>query len=356
LFYGLAGTLMLSNAVAVCAIFMAPDIARIVDGHSDRMISAYEERITQLRIEVDRLHSRSFAQAGDINLQLQDLAQQQETLAEQHNLVRVLVDRASDLGIESAALPTDDLAITVSSLYSPATGNPDIAATAASLDLMMVETRAAMTSISEVAADKTDTIVAELEQLGLPADLPDGTLIGMGGPLLPPVDDAAAADMVTDANGVLAALIRYQAARDLIETAPVHMPIAGQFRQSSVFGNRRDPFSGSRAFHAGLDFAAPTGTLILSAGGGRVSFAGTRSGYGKTVEITHDSGLVTRYAHMSAILATAGQEIAPGTPIGKVGSTGRSTGPHLHFEVRKADGPIDPKQFIDAGKRLQQII
>nr|WP_248306210.1 M23 family metallopeptidase [Devosia oryzisoli] len=134
------------------------------------------------------------------------------------------------------------------------------------------------------------------------------------------------------------------------------MPIAGTYRQSSIFGNRRDPFTGRRAFHAGLDFAASTGTTVSSAGDGVVSYVGTRSGYGKVVEVRHANGLMTRYGHLSAQLAHVGQVVQTGTPIARVGSTGRSTGPHLHFEIRRSDSAIDPKPFLEAGKRLVALL
>ena len=96
--------LLAGNGLLATAFLLSPDIARLLNGQNEQVIEAYENRIAQLRVEVDRLHSRSYAQAGDINLQLQELAQQQEVLLEQHQLVRVLVDKAGELGIEAAAL------------------------------------------------------------------------------------------------------------------------------------------------------------------------------------------------------------------------------------------------------------
>ncbi|MET3925269.1 M23 family metallopeptidase [Devosia sp. 2618] len=356
LFYGMFAVLLSGNALLGTALLLSPDIARLMNGQSTQIVEAYEDRIAQLRVEVDRLHSRSYAQTGDINLQLQELAQQQEVLTEQHQLVRVLVDKAGALGIEASAPPHDFSADTA---YAPAmtsSGNPDISATANAVTRMMNETQYAMTSIAETATVRTDSIVSELSGLGIRVNLPSG-LNGMGGPLLPAIEGGdAASPVVDDANAVMAALLRYKVARESIDGAPIHMPISGNFRQSSGFGNRTDPFSGGRAFHAGLDFAAPSGTTVLSAGKGVVSFVGTRSGYGNVVEVTHDNGLITRYAHLSGFLSEKGQSVNTGTPIAKVGSTGRSTGPHLHFEVRKADNAINPKTFLEAGKRLLAIL
>ena len=116
---------------------------------------------------------------------------------------------------------------------------------------------------------------------------------------------------------------------------------------SSGFGYRRDPFTGGGAMHAGLDFKGPRGAPIHSAAQGRVTYVGWKAGYGKTVEISHGNGLMTRYAHMSKFAATEGQDVAAGDVIGAIGSTGRSTGPHLHFEVRINNRAVNPRPFLE---------
>jgi len=357
LFYAMFTLLLGGNGLLGTAFLLSPDIARLLNGQTEQVVEAYEDRIAQLRVEVDRLQSRSYAQAGDINLQLQELSQQQEVLIEQHQLVRALVDKADELGIEAATLsqPAEPVAPLAATPVATSTGNPDIGDTAAAVTRMMDETQFAMTSIAATAIARTDSIVGELADLGIAVEMPDAE-DGVGGPLLPALEGGDTAPMVDDANAVMDALLRYKAARDSIDGAPVHMPISGNFRRSSGFGNRTDPFTGSRAFHAGLDFAAVTGTTVLSAGGGTVTFVGTSSGYGQMVEVTHDDGLVTRYGHLSAFLSHEGQRVHTGTPIAKVGSTGRSTGPHLHFEVRKGDSAINPKAFLDAGTRLRALL
>jgi murein DD-endopeptidase MepM/ murein hydrolase activator NlpD len=121
---------------------------------------------------------------------------------------------------------------------------------------------------------------------------------------------------------------------------------------SSGFGYRSDPFNGSGAFHAGLDFRGPVGAPIYAAAKGKVSFAGVRNGYGNCVEIDHGNGLMTRYAHMSAFRTRVGQTVDAGDVIGAIGSTGRSTGPHLHFEVRVHDRPVNPRPFLEAAPHV----
>jgi len=125
------------------------------------------------------------------------------------------------------------------------------------------------------------------------------------------------------------------------------LPANLQF-MSSGFGFRSDPFTGRGAFHPGLDFRGPIGAPIYAAAKGVISFAGQKSGYGNCIEVTHADGIITRYAHMSAFRAHLGQQVSPGQTIGAIGSTGRSTGPHLHFEVRVNDRPINPRPFLEA--------
>ncbi|MFN2099309.1 M23 family metallopeptidase [Altererythrobacter sp. MF3-039] len=117
---------------------------------------------------------------------------------------------------------------------------------------------------------------------------------------------------------------------------------------SSGFGYRRDPFTRRAAMHRGLDFKGPRGTPIVAAAKGTVTFAGWRSGYGKVVEISHGNGIVTRYAHMSKFNAQRGQVVEAGDQIGALGSTGRSTGPHLHFELRINNRAVNPRPFLES--------
>lgn len=121
---------------------------------------------------------------------------------------------------------------------------------------------------------------------------------------------------------------------------------------SSGFGYRSDPFTGAAAFHAGLDFRGPIGAPVHAAARGRVSFSGVKQGYGLCIEIEHGNGLMTRYAHLSRFVARAGQEVDAGAVIGAIGNTGRSTGPHLHFEVRIHDRPVNPRPFLEAASNV----
>ncbi len=125
---------------------------------------------------------------------------------------------------------------------------------------------------------------------------------------------------------------------------------------SSSFGWRRHPVTGRHTMHEGLDFAAPKGTPIHAASGGVVTEARYAPGYGKMVEINHGNGLVTRYAHASSINVKLGDLVEKGQMIARVGSTGRSTGPHLHFEVRMAGHPLDPTLFFERPDAPDQLV
>jgi murein DD-endopeptidase MepM/ murein hydrolase activator NlpD len=115
---------------------------------------------------------------------------------------------------------------------------------------------------------------------------------------------------------------------------------------SSRFGERMDPFNGEEAFHKGVDFAAPAGSDVIAVAAGVVTWAGPREGYGQLVEIQHGDGLVTRYGHNSQVLVSTGEVVQRGQALAKVGSTGRSTGPHVHFEVLRNGGAINPESFV----------
>ena len=133
--------------------------------------------------------------------------------------------------------------------------------------------------------------------------------------------------------------------RDLLQATPSVRPAGGGW-VSSGFGYRTDPFTGRRRLHKGLDFAAMTGTPVYAPANGIVSYAGREGGYGLIVSIDHGYGIVTRYAHNSRLNVKTGQRVKRWQKISEVGSTGRSSGPHLHYEVRVNGVPVDPENYI----------
>jgi murein DD-endopeptidase MepM/ murein hydrolase activator NlpD len=171
-----------------------------------------------------------------------------------------------------------------------------------------------------------------------------------GGPLLPERSESSPLGTIDEQLGrveqQIASVANAAAEQSLaLMRLPTRLPIPGAELTSS-FGNRIDPFAHSHAFHAGLDFAARAGTPIVSAAGGIVAFAGFKRDFGWVVEIDHGNGLATRYAHASQLLVRTGEVVIPGDRIAMVGSSGRSTGAHLHFEVLRAGDQIDPRRYL----------
>lgn len=142
--------------------------------------------------------------------------------------------------------------------------------------------------------------------------------------------------------------------RDLAQIVPLRRPLEGDDSTTSNFGMRTDPFTGTAAMHYGMDFRGETGIPIRATGAGKVLRAEVAGGYGNLVEIDHGNGLTTRYAHLSAFDVKPDQIVPPGAVIGRLGSTGRSTGPHLHYETRLAGEATNPLKFIEVGSRLSQ--
>jgi murein DD-endopeptidase MepM/ murein hydrolase activator NlpD len=209
-------------------------------------------------------------------------------------------------------------------------------------------------NMTRYADRKSAAAAAAMRKLGLNPDrmlasMDDRT--AMGGPLISLLPGNGSFDPRFKRLGL--SLARMDALERWLQGIPQVIPAAAQYI-SSGFGYRSDPFEGSAAFHAGLDFKAPLGAPVFAAAWGRVAFVGQRSGYGNVVEIDHGNGLLTRYAHMSAFRTRLGQPVRAGEVIGAVGSTGRSTGPHLHFEVRLNGQPVNPRPFLEVAPNVLQ--
>lgn len=157
------------------------------------------------------------------------------------------------------------------------------------------------------------------------------------------------ADMLR-AQAILAQIDQFGLYRAAAEKTPLAHPVRGAYRFTSPFGTRRDPITGARRQHEGVDFAGPTGTAIHATADGVVTEAGWASGYGRTILIRHAFGLETRYAHLSRIRVKKGDRVSRGERIGDMGNSGRSTGPHLHYEVRVGGDTVNPMTFIKAGR------
>ena len=229
----------------------------------------------------------------------------------------------------------------VSATTSPQLGEPEFQALADRVGLLAVRL-AQLENAANTLADRLGTapVIATL--------VPSAPGESSGGPLAPV---AGLARLEADAlrlEGTLDELAQAAIGRELESMAyPNRMPVAGtRVPVSSHFGTRSDPFTGRRARHTGLDIPARHGTPILASGGGRVVSAGYKGAYGRTVVIDHGDGLATLYGHASKLLVRAGDVVMPQQKIALVGSTGRSTGPHLHFEVIRNGHRVEPRQYL----------
>lgn len=200
---------------------------------------------------------------------------------------------------------------------------------------------------------KAETAVAAL---GLNPDaLVRNAAAGRGGPFIPYRGRMGKAKALGPNFAALdGALFRMEVLERTLVAVPSGNP-ADVLMMSSGFGYRSDPFTGAGAMHAGLDFRGPIGTPILAAAPGRVSFVGTKSGYGNVVEVDHGQGIMTRYAHLSGFTAKVGTQVTAGQQIAKMGSTGRSTGSHLHFEVRLNGEAVNPRRFLEAKADVLEV-
>jgi murein DD-endopeptidase MepM/ murein hydrolase activator NlpD len=186
--------------------------------------------------------------------------------------------------------------------------------------------------------------------------LPQGSAkpAAMGGPFVPlPTNSAESAAFARAATEAQNAIADAEKLRLLATHVPFGAPLPGHTEVTSPFGPRIDPFLGRPAMHTGIDLRDDYGAPVRATAEGIVALAGNDGGYGNMVEIDHGNGLSTRYAHLSSISVQQGQKVGIGTIVGRIGETGRATGPHLHYETRIDGEPVDPTRFLKAGARLR---
>lgn len=222
------------------------------------------------------------------------------------------------------------------------------------LELSQVSVVSAMGSAARQTVSRLRTAINEL---GLPADrLAQAPLTGRepatGGPFVPIKADPRGSPFEREVYRLQNDFLAAGRLKKVVQTLPLRQPLNGALDVTSPFGGRADPFFGRLATHTGIDLRDPQGTPVRTTAAGKVISAGWNGGYGNMVEIDHGNGLTTRYAHMSALLVSEDQWVEAGWVVGKLGSTGRSTGPHLHYEVRVNGEPVDPQRFLRAGARL----
>ncbi|MEJ2624206.1 MAG: M23 family metallopeptidase [Pseudolabrys sp.] len=332
-------------------------LSGLISRHA-RMQIAYEDRIAQLRSEVDRITSRQLLDQEQFDSRLNALLSRQKLLERRTSAL-------ADDGLTTGSLPRGkndkDARLKVpdlrSSLYFENNENQagvggKLARVSHSLDRVAHEQSALLDGMEQRFDSKARRMHSVLSTLGVKP----GRAPAEGGPFIPlkrPHRSASAFDKTLYRVSVARAKVAQYA--HTLRTVPVRKPLAGQLDVTSGFGPRRDPFLGTPAFHPGLDLAGAVGTHVHATADGKVLRAGWDGGYGNLVEIDNGHGIVTRFGHLSKILVKAGQRVHRGQLIGLMGSTGRSTGPHLHYEVRVNGKAVNPEKFLRAGARLGML-
>jgi murein DD-endopeptidase MepM/ murein hydrolase activator NlpD len=355
---------------------------------------AYEDRIAELRAQVDRITSRQLLNQEQFDQKLEQIMRRQSSLENRASTLSILPDSTPtgsigrgrpapltesqsedrpkpspisdtviftappdrEARLESRELPQAAIkrfATAPKSTTGPAAGVEGVLARLnASLDRVETRQTATLNTMEERYDSKAKRMRSVMADLGMDSKKIGAPTTGVGGPYVP-------VTLRKDATAFERQLYRVHVSRADVDrltrtmaAVPVRKPIMGEIDLSSGFGVRSDPFLGRPAMHSGLDFRSETGDPVRATANGTVESAGWSGGYGNLVEIDHGNGFSTRYGHMSKIEVKVGQQIKIGQIIGRVGSTGRSTGPHLHYETRIDGDAVDPQKFLRAGLRL----
>ncbi len=225
----------------------------------------------------------------------------------------------------------------------------------AALERLRLTSAKAVRQTADAAGDRIAETERQLSRLGLDANrlvTAPKRSPGQGGPFIP-ARHSAVEDVGMGA--LIERMQQWNGMKEAMQRLPLADPIRGTFEFNSGFGNRSDPLNQRTGVHEGIDLGAPIGTPVYATGEGVVTMAGPWDRYGNTIDIAHGNGIITRYAHLSRIKVKEGQRVTRSMVIGLVGNTGRSTGAHLHYEVRVADTPKDPIKFITVGRDAPKI-
>jgi murein DD-endopeptidase MepM/ murein hydrolase activator NlpD len=356
---GLLGFVFFSAYLAATGyLVFRDDLLAASLARTARQQQAYEDRIASLRADIDRLSSRQLLNQEEFDERLSQVASRQAILDRRKDILADLGKAARKAGLvdaENDAAGDDQL--TTGSIDDPAAADAmdTMALVESSLDYVAADQVAMIDDVAAAAADRSKRIATVLKEIGRPLPRSARNIDAIGGPFEPIPSDA---DPETFRDGVKLALAQVEQFTALHKTA-AGLPLTTPMSKGSItsrFGVRTDPFRGRPAMHTGIDFRSPTGQPARATAAGKVVSTGYNRGYGYMVEIDHGGGITTRFAHLSKIIAKKGQSVAKGDVVGNTGSTGRSTGPHLHYEIRVNGKAIDPMTFIRAGERLKAVL
>ncbi|HMO30141.1 M23 family metallopeptidase [Enterovirga sp.] len=387
------------GGAATWYILCRDDFVQTFLARQAEMRFAYEDKVTDLRNRLEREITSGLVERKGFNARVEALAKRQAEIEARQAWLSSLTERVggaptrpgaiadAGTGIRPAGLPVEtfpspaatgsiaprppldtkptplptepfDLRLPGREGEQAAARVPDrLSAIEDSLGRVSRAAVASTDSLRRRARDRALLIRQALATARIPLPAPAAPMpeAATGGPFIAAtkaIDAAAFAPLVAGAEGAVTELERTNAA---IGALPLGRPLSGELEQTSGFGYRLDPFNRMAALHSGIDFRAPYGAPVRATAAGRVSVAEPTGGYGNMVEIQHEGGLPTRYGHLSAISVVVGQRVEAGQVVGRAGSTGRSTGNHLHYETRIDGEPVNPARFLEAGRLLAAV-
>ena len=382
---------MWSAATATYFTFRDDVLTRLIARQAE-MQYAYEDRIAELRAKVDRTTSRQLLDQEQFDKKLDQIMRREATLESRATALGAMPDAlvtgsikptsrgpaASDPTSSGTPKPSpiNDTVIFVAppdrearlesrapAIAAPQTnqfakaGGVDnvLVRLQTSLDQVDKRQMAALTSVEDNMESRVRRMRGVFTDLGLDMTQLEAATPragGVGGPFIPVKLAADAGPFERQIYRINITRAQADRLNRTLAQVPYRKPVIGEVEFTSGFGVRSDPFLGRPAMHTGLDFRAQTGDPVRATANGKVASAGWAGGYGRMVQIDHGNGLSTRYGHLSEIGVKVGDTIKIGQVIGQVGSTGRSTGPHLHYETRIDGEAVDPQRFLRAGVRL----
>lgn len=362
--------------LATSYLVMRDDLIGATISRQARIQQAYEDRISALRAQVDRITSRQLLDQQMMETKVAELLDRQDQLSSRSGKLGPLLERARD-NMKTGSIPVPaqkpgnavlgaaDVAPSQKLLAGifgsrtklaekSAADKADELFASVSHSIRDIEARqmAEIRLLADEAKSNADEIQTALASGGLPVDAPEAA---EGGPYIPASEGAKISAFDQEVENLDQALSQLDSVKSQARRYPIANPVPGA-DVTSRFGYRKDPLLGSQAFHAGIDFRAETGHPVSAPASGTIVTAGVKGGYGNLVEIRHKGGLVTRFGHLSRILVQEGDKVSAGDVIGQVGSTGRSTGPHLHYEIRVENNPIDPWRYLSIGRKIAPLL
>jgi murein DD-endopeptidase MepM/ murein hydrolase activator NlpD len=334
----------------------------------------YEEKIAALRAQANQASEAQKGEVERLQKEFRALLARQASLETRHAIVQALVDRAEPPP-GGSALPAGPSAQgrMPENAYAPARAQDpndpfrfrlrpagdrtsalprlfgDVQAAGHNLDELEAGQIRVLNQLTAVLGLEAGRLQGALRKVGLEAAV--SRAAGTGGPLVPALEH----DFTSLKLRAESAISRVAKLRRSVASLPFAEPIDGEIDLSSGFGYRIDPFTRAPAIHTGLDFRGEFGAPVRATGAGKVIVAENSGAYGNMVEIEHAHGVTSRYAHLSMVAVVPGQEVQAGTLLGRVGSTGRSTGPHLHYETRIGGDAVDPQRFLRAGQAIEPV-